>query len=238
MCGRYVLKRKDLEAILARLGLRGLAEFQSRFNIPPTSKLPAIRAAAGSAREAVGLGWGLVPSWAKDATAGARHANARAESIADKPAFRDALRWRRCVLPLSGFYEWQTLGRAKQPWYFSFRDGAGPVFAGLWESWRGPDGGAIETCALITTTANEVVQTVHDRMPVLLNGSGIDMWLDRRVEDPARLTPLLRAYPAEQMVAWPVSPVVNGVRVDGPECIDRVEVPPPGADDAQFSLGL
>lgn len=238
MCGRYVLKRKDLEAILARLGIRGFAEFQSRFNIPPTTVVPAIRATAGSAREAVGLGWGLVPSWAKDATAGARHANARAESIVDKPTFRDALRWRRCVLPLSGFYEWQTLGRAKQPWYFSFCGGEGPMLAGLWESWRGADGGALETCALITTTANAVVQPVHDRMPVLLDGAGVDAWLDRRVADPARLTPLLRPYPAENMTAWPVSPVVNGVRVDGPECIDRVEVPTPGGGEAQFSLGL
>lgn len=238
MCGRYVLKRKDLEAILTRLGIRGFAEFQSRFNIPPTTLVPAVRATTGSAREAIGLGWGLVPSWAKDATAGARHANARAESIADKPAFRDALRRRRCVLPLSGFYEWQTLGRAKQPWYFSFREGESPVFAGLWESWRGDDGGMLETCALITTTANAVVQPVHDRMPVLLNGAGLETWLDRRVEDPARLTPLLRPYPAEHMTAWPVSSVVNGVRVDGSECIDRVEVLPPGGSDVQFSLEL
>lgn len=238
MCGRYVLKRKDLEAILVRLGVRGFADFQSRFNIPPTTVVPAVRATAGSGREAVGLGWGLVPSWAKDATAGARHANARAEGIAGKPAFRDALRWRRCVLPLSGFYEWQTLGRLKQPWYFSFREGEGPVLAGLWESWRGADGEAFEICALITTTANAVVQPVHDRMPVLLKDDGIDAWLDRRVDDPARLTPLLRPYPAEHMTAWPVSSLVNGVRVDGPECIDRVEAPPPGGNEAQFTLGL
>src|SRR3954471_10132351 len=122
MCGRYVLKRKDLEELLKTFGVRSLEEFHNRFNIAPTTPVPAIRETADRKREAIALRWGLVPSWAKDPASGAKLANARSEGIADKPSFRDALRRRRCLIPASGFFEWQTIGKLKQPWYFFLRD--------------------------------------------------------------------------------------------------------------------
>jgi putative SOS response-associated peptidase YedK len=244
MCGRYVLKRKDLEALMAQLGVKDPREFVSRYNIAPTTVVPAIRIRQHTGdREAVGLQWGLVPFWSKDATAGARLANARAEGIAAKPSFRAAFRHRRCLVPASGFYEWQTVGKQKFPWYFQLRDESPLILAGLWEHWRGADGVELETCSLITTTANSVVGALHDRMPVVLRGTAIETWLDPATEDPTRLEPLLAPLPGELMQATPVSPRMNNVRHESPDCIDPV--PPPVAtpvaaeeDDPQLPLGL
>ena len=152
MCGRYVLKRKDLEALMEQLGVKDPREFVSRYNIAPSTMIPAIRPTEDGRREAAGLQWGLVPWWSKDAKSGAKVANARAEGIASKPAFRDAFRKRRCVVPASGFYEWQSVGRLKQPWYFQTRDESPFVFAGLWEHWTSADGVELQTCSLITTS--------------------------------------------------------------------------------------
>ncbi len=239
MCGRYVLKRQDLEALLKQLGVKDPREFVSRYNIAPGTIVPAVRMSREGEREAVGLDWGLVPRWAKDPREGARMANARAEGIATKPAFRDAFRRRRAVVPASGFYEWQTIGRLKQPWYFERADGAPFVFASLWESWRSPEGVELETCSLITTTPNDVVRPLHDRMPVILRGPAVDTWLDPAVADPEALEPLLQPLPAEELKATPVAPLVNSVRHDGPELIApatplRGEPPP----SSQLSLGL
>lgn len=242
MCGRYVLKRKDLEELLRSFGIRSLEEFHSRFNIAPSTIVPAIRSRPDGSREGVGLRWGLVPSWSRDAAGGARLANARAEGIAGKPAFRHAVRKKRCLVPASGFYEWQSIGRAKQPWFFARRDGQPFLFAGLWERWRGADGVDLETCSLITTEANDLLRPIHHRMPVILSGTEVGAWLDPHIEDPDRLTPLLRPHPAADMTAHPVSPRVNSVMNDGPECLDPVPLPPatdpPAADPPQLSLGF
>lgn len=240
MCGRYVLKRQDLEALLTQLGVKDPREFVSRYNIAPSTLIPAVRPSPVEARrEAVGLQWGLVPRWSKDARDGARLANARSEGVAVKPAFRDAVRHRRCVVPASGFYEWQTLGRLKQPWYFQLHDERPFLFAGLWESWRSADGVTLETCALLTTSPNDVVRPLHDRMPVILQGAAIDTWLDSALSDPAQLEPLFVPLPAAALKATPVSPRVNSVRHDDPECIAPAtplvaDSPPP----PQLSLGL
>ncbi len=238
MCGRYVLKRKDLEAFLARLGIANPAEFVSRYNIAPTTVVPAIRAPrSSSAREAAALRWGLVPSWSRDLSGAARLANARAEGIAGRPAFRDAFRRRRCVLPASGFYEWETRGRTKWPQYFQLAGEAPCLFAGLWETWRSTDGVELQTCTIVTTRANSVVGTFHDRMPVILPPDAAARWLDPAVTEPAALEPLL-APAAAPMSVRPVSPRVNSVRNDGPE---NLEPPPAGpAADAgpQLALGL
>ena len=241
MCGRYVLKRKDLDALLQQLGVKDPREFASSYNIAPSTVIPAIRAMPGNAgREAVGLQWGLVPSWSKDAKSGAKMANARSEGIASKPAFRDALRRRRCVVPASGFYEWQTIGRLKQPWFFQMKDESPFVFAGLWERWRSPDGVELQTCSLITTTPNDVVRAFHDRMPVILRDAAIDTWLDAALQEPSGVEPLLAPLPDGVMKATPVSPRVNSVRNEGPECIE----PAPPITSAnltptdQLSLGL
>jgi putative SOS response-associated peptidase YedK len=239
MCGRYVLKRKDLEALLEKLCVKDPHEYTSRYNIAPSTKIPVIRASnQRGIREAAALQWGLVPSWSKDAKSGAQLANARADGIASKPAFRDAFKYRRCVVPASGFYEWQTIGRLKQPWYFQFRDESPFVFAGIWERWWSADGVELETCSLITTTPNDVVQPVHDRMPVILRDTHIDRWLDAGVKDPGMLEPLLVPVTTEPMKATAVSANVNSVRNEGPELIEPAEPisqpePPP-----QLSLGL
>lgn len=245
MCGRYVLKRKDLEALLAQLGVKDPREFVSRYNIAPTTVVPAIRPRRETpGREAVALQWGLVPFWSKDAAGGARLANARAEGIAAKPSFREPFRRRRCLVPASGFYEWQTIGKLKFPWYFERRDGSPFVFAGVWDHWRAPDGGVLETFSLITTTPNDIVARVHDRMPVILPDAAWDAWLDPSLEDPARLEPLLVPLPGGTMQATPVSPRMNNVRHEGPECIAPVPPPAPppppaaGPGEAQLPLGL
>lgn len=242
MCGRYVLKRKDLEEMLRQFGIRSLEEYHSRFNIAPTTAVPVIRETADRAREAVALRWGLVPSWSKDSAGGARLCNARAEGVAEKPSFRHAFRKKRCVVPASGFYEWQTIGRLKLPWYFSPREDVPLALAGLWESWKSPDGTWLETCSLITTSANAVVGRIHDRMPVILERRDADTWLDRKVDDPAALLALLKPFPAEKMTGLPVNPRVNRIDTDGPECLEPAPVPAPGEPPPpagpQLSLGF
>jgi putative SOS response-associated peptidase YedK len=239
MCGRYVLKRKDLEALMEQLGVKDPREFVSRYNIAPSTMVPAIRAGSEDrGREAVALQWGLVPFWSKDAKTGAKLANARAEGIAGKPAFREPFRKRRCVVPASGFYEWQTIGRLKQPWYFHLRDDQPFVFAGLWERWRSADGVELQTCSLITTTPNERVRPLHDRMPVILRGGAIDTWLDPAISEPGTLEPLLRPIAADEMLATPVSPLVNSVRNESPDCIAPATPLVPEGPPPQMSLGL
>jgi putative SOS response-associated peptidase YedK len=240
MCGRYVLKKKDLEALLVQLGVKDPRDFASRYNIAPSTVVPAIRPRRDGGREAVGLAWGLVPHWSKDAAGGARMANARAEGIAAKPAFRDAFRRRRCVVPASGFYEWQTLGKLKFPWYFQFRDASPFCLASIWDSWRGPDGAELETCSLITTTPNAILRPIHDRMPVILRGENLARWLDPRVTEPAELEPLLGPLPDDVLSANPVSTRVNSVRHEGPECLEPAPVPslPAPESSPQLSLGF
>lgn len=239
MCGRYVLKRKDLEALLEKLGVKAPGEYVSRYNIGPSTMIPAIRSSSTpGAREAVALQWGLVPRWSKDAKSGAMLANARSDSVASKPSFREAFKQQRCVIPASGFYEWQTIGRLKQPWYFQMRDESPFVFAGLWESWRSADGVELQTCALITTTPNQIVGPLHDRMPVILRDAGIDTWLDPKVKEPDQLEPLLAPLAGERMKTTPVSANVNSVRNEGPELIEPVTPISQPEPSPQMSLGL
>jgi len=144
--------------------------------------------------------------------------NARSETAAAKPAFRAALRRRRCLVPADGFYEWQRREGRKQPYHMRRRDGAPFALAGLWERWEGPDG-AIDSCALLTTAANELMRPIHDRMPVILDPQTFDLWLDPSMQDVERVQSLLRPYPAEAMIAYPVSPMVNNARNDNPQCV-------------------
>ena len=238
MCGRYVLKRKDLEALMAQLGVKDPREFVSRYNIAPSTMIPAIRTSANDGRrEAVELQWGLVPFWSKDPRGGAKMANARCEGIAAKPAFREAFRKRRCAVPASGFYEWQTVGRLKQPWFFQLRDESPFVFAGLWERWHGEDGVELQTCSLITTTPNDVVRPLHDRMPVILRHEAVDRWLDPSISESRELELMLVPVPDGEMKATPVSARVNSVRNDGPECLEAA-APLAAETSPQLSLGL
>ena len=240
MCYRYLLLLGDLRAAAERLRALLSIEFDSRYNLPPGSEVPAVRGATEPARREVALlYWGLVPSWAKARTGfGPKLANARAASLAEKPSFRDAFRRRRCVLPASGFYEWETREHARLPWLFRRRDGQPLLLAGLWESWRAPDGRVLESCTVITTEPNELMQPIHDRMPAILAPEQCDLWLDPAMQAPARLAPLLRPLPAEQLTAVRVSKRVNNLAHDDERCLRPSPLAEPGEADAQFSLEL
>lgn len=195
-----------------------LEPLQPRFNIAPTQPVAVVRFGPG-ARQLAWLKWGLVPSWARDASIGNRLINARAESVADKPAFRTAFRRRRCLVLADGFYEWRRTGAKKQPFFIRLRDDRPFAFAGLWESWEGADHSSLETCTILTTGPNELMKPIHDRMPVILASDDYEHWLDPAVQEPEQLAPLLRPYPSDAMLALAVGTHVNNPRNDGPECI-------------------
>lgn len=221
MCTRYALLQADLRRVLALLGVAPPDPLPaSRYNIPPGTNLAAVRNAARGGREFALLRWGLLPSWTREPANAP--VNARAETLAAKPTFRDAYRKRRCLIPASGFYEWQTLGTTKQPWLFRRRDDAPFCFAGLWESWYPPDqDSALETCAIVTTAPNALVAPLHDRMPVALPPESWEAWLDPGA--PAA-DDLLQPWPPETMRAVTVSPRMNSPRVDDEACWQPVEV--------------
>lgn len=198
------------------------AELPPRYNIAPTQSVAIVRLAHKSdQRELAVVKWGLVPSWAESPSIGSRMINARAESAAEKPAFRKAFRQRRCLVPADGFFEWETILKQKQPHYITLRDGGLFAIAGLWEWWR-RETEVIESCTLLTTDANDVVRPLHDRMPVILPPEAYDRWLDPNVEDPAELMSLLKTYPAEAMTERPVDRIVNSPATDDPRCIQAV----------------
>jgi len=219
MCGRFTL-RAPASTIAEEFQLLDVQPLAPRFNVAPTQPVAAVRLVPESGqRQLVWLKWGLVPSWAKDPAIGNRLINARAESVAEKPAFRGAFRRRRCLVVADGFYEWQRTGGRKQPYFIRLRDDRPFAFAGLWEFWEGAEHGTLETCTLITTGPNEVMEPIHDRMPVILSPDDYDRWLDPSIQEPDKLRPLLRPYPAGAMLAVPVSGHVNNPKNDDAECI-------------------
>jgi putative SOS response-associated peptidase YedK len=218
MCGRYTLIRPAWEVAEA-FQLEQLPLFGPRYNIAPTQGVLAVRRLGPAGpRQAVLLRWGLVPTWARDLSVGARMLNARAETVLEKSSFRAPFLRRRCLLPADGFYEWQSVAGKKQP--IHFRVGGGRLFAiaGLWESWHGPDG-VVESCTILTTEANDLVRAVHDRMPVILPPNRHDDWLGPRTTDTALLQSWLVPYPADEMTAVPANPLVNNARNEGPACL-------------------
>jgi len=217
VCGRFTLTT-NLGAIAKRFGVaRFLEEVGPRYNIAPTQTVIVVN--DDGTRHLTEMQWGLIPSWAKDPAIGNRMINARAETVATKPAFRVALRKRRCLIPSDGFYEWQPIGQRKQPVYTLLKSREPFAFAGLWEGWTSPAGKEIKTCTIITTEANELLKPVHDRMPVILTKEAESLWLDPAIQDPDKLLPLLKPYPAEEMEAYPVSTKVNSPANEGPACI-------------------
>jgi putative SOS response-associated peptidase YedK len=230
MCGRFTQRSKladlarDFQARLA------FADEPSvpRYNIAPTQVVPVVRQMSqAGGRELAMLWWGLIPSWAKDPKIGNQTINARGESVAEKPAFRAAFKRRRCLILADGYYEWQKLGKIKQPHFIHRADDAPFAFAGLWETWRGGAGKedanaeALETCTIITTTANDLMRPLHDRMPVILYPRDYDLWLDPAVSDRERLDPLIAPHSGEDFVATPVSTYVNNARHEGAECLAK-----------------
>lgn len=217
MCGRFTL-RTPTDRLVEIFALNEALDLPLRFNIAPTQDLAAIRGDEDDQRHFCLLRWGLVPSWAKDPSIGNRMINARAESVAEKPAFRAAFRRRRCLVPADGYYEWQKQGQKKQPFYIHRRDDLPFAFAGLWENWSGTQP-PLESCTLITTDANELTRPIHDRMPVIIAPENYREWLDPRNNDVQRLQALLRPYAEDELQADPVSTYVNNPRNEGPQCI-------------------
>lgn len=232
MCCRFHLSERHLRELLAQLGVAAPEGYRTRYNIAPGGDIFAVRNSLRvTAREVIPLRWGLTPGWASADEPGARLVNARAETLATKPSFRDAFRTRRCIIPASGFFEWENVGRTKRPWLFNRRDEAPFAFAGLWEIWRGPGAELVTSCAVITTEPNAVMRPIHHRMPVMLTPAMIDVWLDRRLTEPEKLLPLLAPLPADAMHAMPVNPCVSNVHHDGPDCLEP-------AFSTQLSFGL
>jgi putative SOS response-associated peptidase YedK len=215
MCGRFALFSSE-EALARTFGVGGVPELPARYNIAPTQAVAVVRVAPERReRESALLRWGLVPFWAKDPDIGSRLINARAETAAERPAFRAAFRHRRCLIPADGFYEWlRRQGGRKQPYFVRMRDGEPFGLAGLWERWEGEDGNALESCTVLTTGANAVVAPIHDRMPVIVPPDSFDLWLDPSVRRSDLLETLLRPYPAAEMVAYPIDERVNNPRID------------------------
>ena len=235
MCTRFVLLQEHLREILQRLGLGEDTGYVTRYNIAPSTRVPAVRATPQ--RASAVLRWGLVPSWAKE-DVGFKLVNARAETLAEKPAFRDALKKRRCVIPASGFYEWKTVGQIKQPMLIRWRDERPFCFAGLWETWRAPDGMTLESCAIVTTEPNDLMRPIHTRMPFMLTPEQCALWLDASIVDSRQAIELLRPQRAEAMGATAVSRFVSNVRNEGPACLAPPAPDESPGDEPQLSLGL
>lgn len=225
MCGRYSLTT-PVEALRRLFGFEGPApNLQPRWNIAPTQSAPVIRLGGGGGREIKMLSWGLVPYWAEDAKLQSHMINARGETVAEKPAFKQAFRQRRCLVPADGFYEWQTLGpKTKQPLLFKTADGAPFAFAGLWERWVPPQGEVLETFTIVNTAANEMMAQFHDRVPIVLSPADYAAWLDPAVNARA----LIKAPPSDWLTFRRVSTYVNSVKHDDPGC----QEPAPDAEPA------
>ncbi len=221
MCGRYRLT--SAERFKEKFNVEDDLDWSPRYNIAPTDLVPVIRQRPDRpARYASPLKWGLIPFWSKDPNMGVKMINARAEGISDKPAFREPFRNRRCLVPAEGFYEWQKLGKTKQPFHFGMADGSLFAFAGLWDRWRSPQGEVIESCSIITTGPNELMRDVHDRMPVILPEDAYELWLDPGFHRLGELSELLKPFDPALMKRFPVSVRVSSVKNDDAECIEEV----------------
>jgi putative SOS response-associated peptidase YedK len=221
MCGRFT-QTQSIPALAAAFGVAEVSgDLRQSYNIAPTQKVAVV--ITDSVKRLVPVRWGLVPSWAKDISIGNKMINARAETITEKPGYKNAFRKRRCLVVADGFYEWQNQGGAKRPVYIRLKSGGLFGFAGLYEVWTSPQGEDITTCTIITTEANELMQPIHHRMPVIIPKEREDQWLDPATKDPAGLLELLKPYPASAMEAYPVSRGVNSPRNNSPECIKRME---------------
>lgn len=219
MCGRYTLTC-ELDDLIAEFGIEIATELSPRYNIAPTQYAPIIRNVEGAPRLDQ-LRWGLIPSWSKDESIGARLINARAETADSKPSFRSAFKSRRCIAPASGFYEWKKTGsKSKQPYWIHLESDRPMALAGLWESWTSPDGQPIETYTILTTEPNDTMRSLHDRMPALLVANDFELWLDPQQKDVSAIKSRLRPWLGEPLTLTPVSTRVNSVRNDDPSLIE------------------
>jgi putative SOS response-associated peptidase YedK len=226
MCGRFRVARSKelLEEAFGAVDGPVPVEWSPRYNVAPGQSIVAVRQdAARPVRELVRLRWGLIPAWAKEASIGYKMINARAETAAEKPSFRDAMKRRRCLIPADGFYEWKKAGGKKLPYCFTMADDAIFAFAGLWERWRNPSGEPVESCTILTTEPNELAREIHDRMPVILSPEDYELWLDPGFARVDELKEMLKPYPAAGMRSFRVSDRVNQVKNDDPDCAAEIE---------------
>lgn len=218
MCGRYRLSRRK-QIVEEYFDASGDDDWSPRYNIAPTQPVPVIRQHPKEPRRVLStMRWGLIPSWAKDMSGSTGTINARSETAASKPAFRDPMRFRRCLVPADGFYEWKKAGGMKQPFCFEVNEGELFAFAGLWDGWKDPSGQWIKSCSILTTAPNAVTLQVHDRMPVILNKENYDLWLDPGMTNVEEVVDLLKPFDACLMRAFPVSSRVSNVANDDAEC--------------------
>jgi len=221
MCGRYVIYGPQ-SRYQEYFATEAWPDFPDRYNIAPSAPVPVIRQAPDGRRVVNLLRWGLVPNWSKDESIGAKLNNARGETVSEKPSFRTAYQKRRCIVPASGYYEWQEVpGQRKQPWYIHLKSGEPMAMGGLWESWTNADGEIIRTFCVITTGPNEVMTPIHDRMPVLLRREDWPAWLSPH-GDQSRVAQMIGPADAGLMEAWRVSRKVSNAREEGAELIERL----------------
>ncbi|HMJ44853.1 MAG TPA: SOS response-associated peptidase [Pseudolabrys sp.] len=221
MCGRYTVTATP-EVLRALFGYAEQPNFPPRYNVTPTQPIAIVRLMNGTRQFAL-VRWGLLPSWVKDPKAFSLLINARGETVNEKPAYKAAMKRRRCLIPADGFYEWQARGSRKQPYYVRAKSGTPLAFAGLWETWTGPNGEELETAAIITTDANQTLAPIYDRMPVVIAPEQFDLWLGGRDEDTAAASSLIRPAPDDLLEAIPVSSDVNRVANDNPKLLERVD---------------
>jgi putative SOS response-associated peptidase YedK len=220
MCGRYAITSAP-EAIRRLFGYEEHPNFPPRYNVAPTQPVPIVRVVEGKRQFAL-VRWGFIPSWVKDPRGFSLLINARGESLNDKPAFRAALRRRRCLFPADGFYDWRREGERTTPYYVRLRAGGPMAFAGLWENWMGPHGEEMETAAIVTTRANRMLAPIHPRMPVIVPPQAFDLWLDSANVDAETAAALIAPAPEGVLDVHEVSPAVNRTANDAPDLIEPV----------------
>lgn len=219
MCGRFVLTT-DADSLRQQFQVADVAPVVSRYNLAPTQEIAAICQTGDGYRHLKTVRWGLIPHWAKDIAIGNKLINARSETVADKPSFRQPIRYHRCLIPASGFIEWmRQADDSRQSYYIQRKDGELLAIAGIWDTWKGSDQ-VIASGTILTTAANSLVATLHDRMPVLLSSSEYDQWLDRDITDPQQLKGIYTPYPADPLQATPISSLINNPRHDSPDCLE------------------
>jgi putative SOS response-associated peptidase YedK len=220
MCGRYAITSAP-EAIRRLFGYDEQPNFPPRYNVAPTQPVPIVRLAEGMRRFAL-VRWGFIPSWVKDPRRFSLLINARGESLSDKPAFRAAMRYRRCLFPADGFYDWRREGERARPHYVRLKTGGPMALAGLWENWMGPHGEEMETAAIVTTRANRLLAPIHPRMPMIVPPDVVDLWLDSDKVDATTAAALIAPAPEDMLAVHEVSTAVNSAANDAPALIEPV----------------
>ena len=222
MCGRYFL-HSTADKLSTLFGEMPMPVLEARYNIAPSQPVPVVRQNPAGRREMVLVRWGLIPSWSKGPDSRYSMINARAETVAQKPAYRSAFRYKRCLIPADGFYEWRASGGGKQPYVLRPRDGLPLALAGLWEHWQDADGNELESCTILVREANSQVKPVHERMPVVMTPDSFDLWLDIHAQKPQPLETLLAVQQVPELEIYPVGRAVNNPKADSAKLLEPIE---------------